>query len=546
MAPPVENKKPPRRAQHILRYASCKDVAMYAAAFVTVMISGLNQPAQLIIFGNLLDSFNTADTAEAVRLVHFFALMYAVVGIQQLITITLQTALATRVAAAQARRCREKYFAAVLSRPISWFDQSDQGAVGASVLESTLAIQDGLGEKLTTALQGVFAFVFGLAVSLYYAWSLALVSVGALPIVVVLLGLASKVASRANAKAADASAAASAVANEALVNVRTVAAFGGERREMNRYAAACARAADATLGAAVSTGANAALVSCILYGTWALGLWYGSYLIRQDMKRHDYCNYRRDASGDLREPNNKCISGGDVMTAFLCVLFGGLALLQALPGIAAYQLARSEATRVFKIIDEADATSIADAANVKAAARRASVSTTRGAGTIEFVDVQFSYPARPDRPVCAGLCLDIPAGTTCALVGPSGCGKSTVVQLLLRFYEVSGGAVVVDGVDARTLDVATLRSKMGLVAQEPVLFTGTIYENIAYRAVPNFASMAWGCAATGMPSTRRSHAGSAARVRRATSARGRRGSRTPATSSAASRTVLTPRSATAA
>ena len=100
MAPPVETKKPPRRAQHILRYASCKDVAMYAAAFVTVMVSGLNQPAQLIIFGNLLDSFNTADTAEAVRLVHFFALMYAVVGIQQLITITLQTALATRVAAA--------------------------------------------------------------------------------------------------------------------------------------------------------------------------------------------------------------------------------------------------------------------------------------------------------------------------------------------------------------------------------------------------------------------------------------------------------------
>merc|ERR1719171_2054042 len=168
------------------------------------------------------------------------------------------------------------------------------------------------------------------------------------------------------------------------------------------------------------------------------------------------------------------------MTAFLCVLFGGLALLQALPGIAAYQLARSEATRVFRIIDEADANSIADAANVKAAARRASVATTRGAGTIEFVDVQFSYPARPDRPVCAGLCLDIPAGTTCALVGPSGCGKSTVVQLLLRFYEVSGGAVVVDGVDARTLDVATLRSKMGLVAQEPVLFTGTIFENIAF------------------------------------------------------------------
>ena len=483
MPPTTKAKAPPRRAMHILRYASCKDYAMYAGAFVTVMISGANQPAQLIIFGNLLDSFNNSNTAEAVRLVHFFAMLYAIVAVQQLITITTQTALATRVAAAQARRCREKYFAAILSRPIAWFDQSDQGAVGASVLESTLAIQDGLGEKLATAGQGVFAFLFGLAVSLYYAWSLALVSVGALPVVVLLLGLASKMASRANAKAADESGAASAIANEALVNVRTVAAFGGEKREMSRYAAACARAADATLGAAVSTGANAALVSCILYGTWALGLWYGSYLIRQDMKAHEYCNYRTASNGDLRTPSKKCISGGDVMTSFLCILFGGLALLQALPGIAAYQLANSEAQRVFKVIDEADASALTDAADAKAKAKSSSdtlsAMAARGAGTIAFVDVRFSYPARPDRPVCAGLCLDIAAGTTCALVGPSGCGKSTVVQLLLRFYEVDGGAVLVDGVDARTLDVATLRSKIGLVAQEPVLFTGTIFENIA-------------------------------------------------------------------
>ena len=131
MPPTTKAKAPPRRAMHILRYASCKDYAMYAGAFVTVMISGANQPAQLIIFGNLLDSFNNSNTAEAVRLVHFFAMLYAIVAVQQLITITTQTALATRVAAAQARRCREKYFAAILSRPIAWFDQSDQGAVGA-------------------------------------------------------------------------------------------------------------------------------------------------------------------------------------------------------------------------------------------------------------------------------------------------------------------------------------------------------------------------------------------------------------------------------
>ena len=201
------------------------------------------------------------------------------------------------------------------------------------------------------------------------------------------------------------------------------------------------------------------------------------------MKRRDYCNYRRDASGDLREPNNKCISGGDVMTAFLCVLFGGLALLQALPGIAAYQLARSEATRVFKIIDEADATSIADAANVKAAARRASVSTTRGAGTIEFVDVQFSYPARPDRPVCAGLCLDIPAGTTCALVGPRAAASRPSCSCSCASTRSRAAP---SSSTASTRGRSTSRRsgrRWASSRRSPVLFTGTIFENIASTSV---------------------------------------------------------------
>ncbi|KAH8052460.1 ATPase [Aureococcus anophagefferens] len=413
----------PKRAMHLLRYATWGDLGLFSLAMATVTISGANQPAQLIIFGNLIDSFNDDNTAKAVRLVHFFALMYALVGVQQLITITIQTALATRVAAKQARRCREHYFAALLRQPVAWFDGENQGAVGASVLESTLAIQDGLGEKFTTGLQGVLAFVFGVAVSLYYAWSLTLVTIGALPIIVALLGAAAAWQKKSNDRATAASAEASAAAMEALTNVRTVAAFGAEQLEADNYRAKCAEAARESLGSAVATGLNGALVAAILYSTWALGLWYGSYLIRSDMADRDECNYRVMEDGDVREPANDCVTGGDIMTAFLCVLFGGLALLQALPGIAAFTLATAEARKIFKIIDDAE---------------------------------------------------------TCALVGPSGCGKSTAVSLLLRFYDVDGGALLVDGVDARTWDVAALRAKIGLVAQEPVLFSGTIADNIAH------------------------------------------------------------------
>jgi ATP-binding cassette subfamily B (MDR/TAP) protein 1 len=100
-------------------------------------------------------------------------------------------------------------------------------------------------------------------------------------------------------------------------------------------------------------------------------------------------------------------------------------------------------------------------------------------GRVELVDVNFAYPARPQAQIFRGLCLTVEAGQTVALVGPSGCGKSTVVGLLERFYDPDGGQVLLDGAELRTLSVRWLRSQIGLVSQEPVLFNGTIGENIA-------------------------------------------------------------------
>ncbi|KAJ1383918.1 P-loop containing nucleoside triphosphate hydrolase protein, partial [Ochromonadaceae sp. CCMP2298] len=88
-------------------------------------------------------------------------------------------------------------------------------------------------------------------------------------------------------------------------------------------------------------------------------------------------------------------------------------------------------------------------------------------GDIELRDVSFSYPARPDRAVYSGLNLCIEAGTTVALVGPSGCGKSSLVGLVERFYDVTGGSVLLDGRDIRELNVHWLRSLIGYVGQEP-------------------------------------------------------------------------------
>jgi len=101
-------------------------------------------------------------------------------------------------------------------------------------------------------------------------------------------------------------------------------------------------------------------------------------------------------------------------------------------------------------------------------------------GDIELRDVHFRYPARPDMEIFAGFSLFVPSGTTTALVGQSGSGKSTVISLLERFYDPNAGEVLIDGVNLKNLQLRWIREQIGLVSQEPILFTTTIRENIAY------------------------------------------------------------------
>lgn len=101
-------------------------------------------------------------------------------------------------------------------------------------------------------------------------------------------------------------------------------------------------------------------------------------------------------------------------------------------------------------------------------------------GRIEMKKVDFTYPGRPDRLVLHEFSLEVKAGTSIGLVGKSGCGKSTVIALIQRFYDADKGSLKIDGVDIRLLDIGWYRRHMALVSQEPVIYSGTIRENILF------------------------------------------------------------------
>src|SRR4029077_9241881 len=128
----------------------------------------------------------------------------------------------------------------------------------------------------------------------------------------------------------------------------------------------------------------------------------------------------------------------------------------------------ASAERVFELLDEPE--EIPDPVAPRALGR--------AAGAVTFEDVSFRY--EPDKPLIDDLNLDVDAGQTVAIVGPTGAGKTTLVNLLMRFYEIDGGRITVDGVDTRTTTRDALRSEMGMVLQDTWLFGGTIAENIAY------------------------------------------------------------------
>ena len=236
------------------------------------------------------------------------------------------------------------------------------------------------------------------------------------------------------------------IAEERLGNVRTSQAFAGEILEVRRY--------NKQVKKIFELGKKEALISATFFSTTGL---MGNMTILAIL----YVGGGMVKSG--------AISIGDLTSFLMYTAYAGSSLFGLSAFYSELMKGVGAASRLFELQDRNPTISPTVGTKVKSAR-----------GPIRFENLSFSYPTRPAVKIFNNLDFEIPQGTNVAIVGPSGGGKSTIASLMLRFYTPTEGRILINGVDISTMNVKSLRRKIGLVAQEPVLFSGTIADNIAY------------------------------------------------------------------
>ncbi|MGA0598084.1 ABC transporter transmembrane domain-containing protein [Enterovirga sp. CN4-39] len=329
----------------------------------------------------------------------------------------------------------------------AFFDRSKSGEIVSRLTADATQVKSAFGVSVSMALRNSLLFVGALGMMVITSPKLSGLVIAAIPLVVLPLVFSGRAVQRRSRAAQDRLADASAYAAEAVGAVRTMQAFGMERATAQRFANAAEEAYDAARASSAArawlTGAVIFLISASIVGI----LWWGA----QDVLAG------RMTSGRLSQ-------------FVLYAVFAASALGQLSEVYGELSAAAGAAERLGEILASKPA--------IAAPASPVPMSD-RDAGTIALEDVHFSYPTR-DTQSLQGVTLRVGAGERVALVGPSGGGKSTVFQLLLRFYDPQAGRVLIDGHDLREIDPAELRRRIALVPQDPVIFMGTVAENIRY------------------------------------------------------------------
>ncbi|KAI9344850.1 multidrug resistance protein 1 variant [Zopfochytrium polystomum] len=239
------------------------------------------------------------------------------------------------------------------------------------------------------------------------------------------------------------------IAEESLTSVRTVTAFNGQNKLTRLYAKELGGARTAGIRKSIVTGTGFGTLFCVIYLAYSLAFYYGSVLL---------------------ETNS--IDAGTVVNVMFAVLIGAFALGQIAPELQAFAFGVGAGSKIFTALDRVPPIDALNSGGKK-------LSADEVKGHIVLKQVEFTYPSRPDVKILKKMDLNVEPGTTVALVGQSGSGKSTIIQLLERFYDAEAGEILFDGHNITDLNISWLRHQIGYVSQEPTLFEGSVFQNVA-------------------------------------------------------------------
>ncbi|KAL6846430.1 hypothetical protein ACP4OV_023878 [Aristida adscensionis] len=433
----------------LFAFADRRDAAMMAVGAAAAVANGLAVPFLTFLMGDLVDAFGAADRARVVHVVSKVAIRFIYVAVASGVAGFLQVSCWMVTGERQAARIRGLYLEAILRQDVSFFDmETSTGEVIERMSSDTVLIQEAIGEKVAKFLQLVSTFLGGFIIAFARGWLLSLVMLSSIPPVVFSAAAMSLVVSKLSNRSQMAYAEAGKVVEQTIGSIRTVVSFNGERRAIDRYNEFLKTSYRTACQQGIAVGLGVGSLLLIVFCSYALAVWYGARLIIE-----------------------KGYTGGHIINVLMAIMTGAMALGNSSPCLSAFASGRIAAYKMFATIYREPEIDASD---------KNGLVLENFMGAVELRDVHFSYPARPEQQIFSVFSITIPTGTTMALVGESGSGKSTVVGLVQRFYDPQSGEVLLDGVNLKLLNLRWIRQKIGLVSQEPVLFTTTIRENIEY------------------------------------------------------------------
>lgn len=465
------------------RYATWVERAVSLLGALVGVLSSLGTIAGIVLYGELTALFVRRHTAqpapsdiyvlaffgggrhlpEGNRSLHMDALLEdsaafawasAAVIALHILSAALAVALLQWASARMVTRLRIRLLRSVISQEIAFFDTNTDMNFATTITEDMEKFRCGVGEHVAMTANLGGTVLLGAGLALHYGWQLALAGLAVVPAALAVAAVVARYQTACNAREVTAYGSAARVVEEALGAVRTVRAYGAERGECARYGRALRAASTEARARAAWAGAGAGLGWLLTYALNAIVFAYGAELCVRDMGL---------------EPELQQYHAGVMVTVLFLTFMAAQNIAMCQPHLETFSAARGAARSLYRLLQRQSRINALDSTGIKPDKFR---------GDITFENLYFNYPSRPDVKVLRGLSLRVRAGSSVALVGGSGCGKSTLLQLLQRLYDPDSGTITVDGHPLHALDLHHFRKSIGVVGQEPVLFSGTIRENI--------------------------------------------------------------------